>query len=304
MRYYYFNPFSKQYYFPENFKKYSLFLSFYHPYTFFGHLLWFLWRKSGVWRKFFSENKLDLRLPIECIKNHVPSGSILAFNRGTPGPERKITSLGIDPISGEKFFIKYAESSITKNNVGNEANILTQLNHVTIVPKLQLYISQKEYSLIKTNLIEGKRFSNKPINEELLGILLQIAKQSIKTRNNYPTELKVLFAHGDFCPWNMMVSNNRIMLFDWEMAGTFPAGYDLFTYIFQTSFLLTPKISFENLLELNQEVLKYYFNAFSIDDWRPYLIEFAKIKVKSESEKKKLGLLKPYFELALHAKKI
>ena len=52
-------------------------------------------------------------------------------------------------------------------------------------------------------------------------------------------EVPFHFAHGDFAPWNALRINNRLYLFDWEYAQEeSPAGYDLFHFLVQTSWLV------------------------------------------------------------------
>ena len=42
----------------------------------------------------------------------------MAFNKGTFGPEQKITALGID--NNNEFFIKYGQTDIAIKNIMNE----------------------------------------------------------------------------------------------------------------------------------------------------------------------------------------
>ena len=52
-------------------------------------------------------------------------------------------------------------------------------------------------------------------------------------------EVPFHFAHGDFAPWNALRANGRLYLFDWEYAQEeAPAGYDLFHFLVQTSWLV------------------------------------------------------------------
>ncbi|MFT3752807.1 MAG: hypothetical protein QM800_07980 [Paludibacter sp.] len=129
MRYYYFNPISRQYYFPEGFQKYPLFATFYQPYKVIAKLLLKIWRLSTLFRYVFSTNHPEKVLPIRQINQYVPENSIMAFNLGSSGVEKKITVLGLDPATNESFFIKYATTEITCDNVYNEGLILQQITH-------------------------------------------------------------------------------------------------------------------------------------------------------------------------------
>ena len=140
----------------------------------------------------------------------------MAFNTGSPGPEQKITALGI--LNNQKFFIKFAQSDLSKNFVRNEEFILRQLQNQDFVPKILDFNSSSENVLLKTTLLTGKRFQTKTINNEIVLLLLKIASLQISTKNSYDSKIQSSFAHGDFCPWNLMLDKNNIKVFDWEMA--------------------------------------------------------------------------------------
>lgn len=300
MHYYYFNPFNKQYFFPADYKHHTVFATFYQAYTLTGKITWYLWRKSRVLRKYCLVSDAENIIPIENIKKYISVTSVLAFNRGTVGVEQKVTILGIDTLTDDTFFMKYAETNIARKNVNNEGDILMQLDMLDFVPKLLKHINEDSFTLIKTNVLLGKRLSKQNVDEQLLAILLELSKLTdIKTTKNYTTEVTGCFAHGDFCPWNIMVDTNRLLVFDWEMAGKYPIGYDLFTYIFQTSFLLLPRKSIHLILDQNQSFINRYFNSLMISDWKPYLIAFTNLKLKFETEKLNQRLLYHYKKLKL-----
>lgn len=305
MHYYYFNPFNKQYFFPADYKHHTVFATFYQAYTLTGKITWYLWRKSRVLRKYCLVSDAENIIPIENIKKYISVTSVLAFNRGTVGVEQKVTILGIDTLTDDTFFMKYAETNIARKNVNNEGDILMQLDMLDFVPKLLKHINEDSFTLIKTNVLLGKRLSKQNVDEQLLAILLELSKLTdIKTTKNYTTEVTGCFAHGDFCPWNMMLDNKKLTVFDWEMAGMYPLGYDLFTYIFQTSFLLSPNISINKIIECNKLFINQYFNRFKISDWNNYLIAFAKLKLQLETEKQNKRLVPFYNNLITYAQKI
>lgn len=305
MRYYYFNPFNKQYYFPKNFGRYPFLLSFYQPYTLNGRILWTIWLTFPLIKYFFSTTKAEKILPINQLQQHLPANSIIAFNRGTRGEEQKTTILGFNPQTKKEFFIKYAESPMAQANVKNEGIILSQLKHLDFVPQLQLQVSEKGYTFIQTNTLKGERLSNQTLeNNELIQVLIQIGKQKVATDRTYSTVLETCFAHGDFCPWNMMKTRGKLKVFDWEMAGIYPVGYDLFTYLFQTSFLLTPNVNIETILKQQEELITKVFMAFEIEYWQPYLLSFANVKFELEAKKKDKKLVAFYQNLKSYAEKI
>jgi len=169
---------------------------------------------------------------------------------------------------------------------------------LTFVPKLESYVFEdKRFTLIKTSVLTGQKMKNPFLNEQLLNTLFTLSTLDVKSNRMYTTNLVSCFAHGDFCPWNMFYDQEKINIFDWEMAGQYPVGYDLFTYIFQFEFLVNRKKRFEKLLKDNSDFIYRYFNQFKIDDWKIYLLEFINIKYSIESEKKNALLIKPFLEL-------
>ncbi|MBK8565423.1 MAG: phosphotransferase [Saprospiraceae bacterium] len=45
-------------------------------------------------------------------------------------------------------------------------------------------------------------------------------------------------AHGDFTPWNMYLSHEKLHVFDWELSERLPMLYDAFHFVFQTGVLV------------------------------------------------------------------
>ena len=171
-------------------------------------------------------------------------------------------------------------------NVINEHYILKNLQGLDFVPKIQNFYKDDTQTLLKTDVLSGNRLDNIPLNETILNCLFILSEQSVKSQNKTKSNLKFIFAHGDFCPWNMMEKNKKILLFDWEMGGNYPVGYDLFTYIFQTNFLLNPKKSISEIMLENKDNMKLYFKYFKIYDWNNYLLEFILLKIDLEIKKR------------------
>jgi len=298
MRYYYFNPISKQYYFPKGYNQYPIFAKFYQPYKVSATLIWKIWQSSSMFRKLFSTKHPENFLPIEQLKQYVTPCSILTFNMGTKGVEKKISVLGVERSTDTAFYLKYATSVLACRNVFNEGNVLEQLSHLSFVPKLQFCIHEENrFTLIKTTVLNGEKIKYYPIDDKILSILFILSSQKIISIREYESDLMCCFAHGDFCPWNMLMNNGDIELFDWEMAGQYPLGYDLFTYIYQFEFLVKKTMRFELIIESNFNVISQYFIFFGIVDWMPYLNEFSNLKLKLEKEKNNYELIKPYLQL-------
>lgn len=304
MKYYYFNPFSKQYYFPACFKQYSLFNSFYQAYKLKGRIIWLIWNYVLLFRSFFAVKGIECFFPIENIIKYISQDSILAFNFGTPGVEQKTSILGVEKNSGDEFFIKYAHTRIACENVNNEAKVLRQLSELEFVPKITKYIYTSDYVFIKTDVFKGDRLSDYKFDKILLDKLLILSEQVVLSDKDYSLSIKCCFAHGDFCPWNMMFVDKDIYLYDWEFAGNYPLGYDMFTYLFQTAYLLHNDMNFDSILNKNIKLLCFYFNYFSIKEWKVYLLEFAEIKISIESKKGNESMIELYTRIRDYAKEI
>jgi len=300
MRYFYIHPFKPQYFFSKGFNKHVLFLNFFNPYTKLGFISWFLFSKVSLYRFFFSKKCIEDYIPETAIRKIIGKDSIMAFNRGTIGPEQKITGLGI--CNKKEFFIKYGQTKIAKANITNEYNILKQLNHLDLVPKVLDHHIDGKHVLLKTSVLKGERFNHRNIDKSVVDQLILFSKQKVNCNNTSSDQLLKSFAHGDFCPWNMMTNNGKILVYDWEMAGKYSIGYDLFTYIFQTCFLLDPKTPIENIVFQNVKDIEYYFSNFNVKNWKPYLIAFANKKITLEHLKGNSGMLNNYLNLLEYAK--
>jgi len=80
-------------------------------------------------------------------------------------------------------------------------------------------------------------------------------------RQDASAEVPCSFSHGDFTPWNMYSSGNRISLYDFEFAAIRPLFYDLFHFHFQPGILV-------NRLSLNQ-ILSNVEASFAAGQMKP-----------------------------------
>jgi hypothetical protein len=301
MKYFYIHPFKPQYFFPKGFKKHDLFLKFFIPYSLQGKISWFLFSTMALYRALFSKNNIECSIPEASIRSIVGITPLMAFNTGTKGPEQKITALGID--NNNEFFIKYGETVIAKRNVTNEHFILKQISHLDFAPNVLAFYEDQNKVLLKTNVLKGERLSKTTLDHKIINQLIIIASQKIECIKTTQTSLKTAFAHGDFCPWNMMTKDHNILIYDWEMAGNYTLGYYLFTFIFQTKFLLEPKKTISNILKENDKLIKHYFSNFKIINWNDYLIAFTDDKITLETSKGAKGMITQYLKLLAYAKK-
>ncbi len=85
-------------------------------------------------------------------------------------------------------------------------------------------------------------------------------------------QLSVGMAHGDFTPWNMYQSAEKLLVYDWEMSKLeMPLYFDVFHYIFQKGILIERKtqaaIEAEIELVMEDDILKDIQNTYRVN-WR------------------------------------
>jgi tRNA A-37 threonylcarbamoyl transferase component Bud32 len=296
-KYVYYPPRNPQFFFPKD--SFKDFQKYYRPYSFKAQLFWGLYKTSELVRRLFLVDEDQIPLPIVNIKEVLlikQKDYECFFNIGTKGLEQKATVIA--RIRNQSFFLKLAQSDIAKELVVNEYNTLKELDNCSSIdsPKIIGYKenNSKSYIALVTNVINGEKLEDVSVSYRIIDLLIKLSK--IRPSNNFKKEQ--VFAHGDFCPWNILVSNkNELVLIDWEMAGDKPLGYDLFTFIFQTSFLLIPQRTITEIVVNNKSFIDKYFEHFKIVLWQPYLKKFANLKLRAEEKKENSILIKKYHEL-------
>lgn len=299
MNLYRFKTFTTSYYFPEvsNDKKYLYGL--YSPYGGkLSRLYWYLFTHFSLVRKLTKVREEDLDFPYDLIKKAERNDSLMSFNLGSPGREQKISILGYDHSLQQRFFAKFSQKPDARALSINEIEVLKKLQGTGLVPALYPHEINDEYVFLKTACINGARPTGVSMNTELLHLLFSLADISAKGPDEN-AELRYAFAHGDFCPWNMLVTEGGLRLIDWEMAADRPLGYDLFTYIFQTAFLLNPSAGLQELLAKNKDWVVDYFTHFGIGDWKPYLASFTDYKIEKMRQTDNQGLLQLFLKLKM-----
>lgn len=303
MEYYYFHPRNKQYLFSEHYKEYELLRSMYQSYTLGGRIAWFLFNRSRRVRQLWRAKDVEKIPVLEVLQKVCPADTVFVINKGTGGVEQKTTALGYIPSVGEAVFFKYANTAVACNNVRNEAEALRLLHGKSFAPQLLAFVDAGNYCYLKTTVLQGQRLCTHGSDADLLHLLYSIA--AIKHEQLDDSDLKVAWAHGDFCPWNMMLSpQNELLVYDWEMAGIQPLGYDLFCYLFQTSFLLQPRRNVSSVLQYNHALITSYFSHYAISDYSQYLKAFAQIKIEKENEKGSVKIRTSYEKLLQYVEKI
>jgi hypothetical protein len=294
MKYYYLHPWNPRFFFPEGFKKHPLFLSICCPYAWPAKVSWRLFRYLPLYCRLFAKKSIEAYVPERAIRALIGDDALLAFNAGTHGPEQKPTALGWD--GADYFFLKYAHTPPAVKNVKNEHETLQRIADLDFVPCVLGFFETDGAVLLKTSVVQGDGIPAE-LSSAVLNILDQLADRSAGEGNDLSEDLRHGFAHGDFCPWNMVQRDGKFWVYDWEMARIYPLGYDLFTYIFQTAFLLSPQKSIEAVIEENRQSIERFFEQAGIADWCRYLEAFAQAKldyIKTQGDK---GLLDAYTRL-------
>lgn len=196
------------------------------------------------------------------------------------------------------FLAKYGETTLARNLIANEYRILTKLEELKMVPQIIRFVEDEAGTFLQTEYFYGQKPKYTSLTAEIYNFICAVSV--IEVNRDVKSTYVQLFSHGDFCPWNMLISETEIKMIDWEMAGLYPAGYDLFTYIFQTNFLIHPHKPIQEILNKNKQYIKEYFDRFQIENWSEYLSEFCRFKIKI-CEKNGSILLNKYKELEIIA---
>jgi tRNA A-37 threonylcarbamoyl transferase component Bud32 len=258
-------------------------------------IYWWLFRNNKIVRQINAIDENELDFPYTQIKDIVGTNALMSFNMGSPGEEQKVSILGYDNQTKQPFFAKFAQKPKAMELSKNEINILIQLEGSGFTPLLLDSRITSEYVYLKTEYIKGNRLENTALTKQITELSIRLSQMYFMNDTN--SDLQISMSHGDFCPWNFLENEGVLRLIDWEMAKARPLGYDLFTYIFQPSFLLYPKKSIEDVLQQNTTLIKYYFNTFGIKNWNNYLTDFTNTKLVMETQKNNIKLTGHYQRL-------
>ncbi len=290
-KFYFFPPWRKQFFYSDKLIDLKETASlFYHPYILSSKIVWKLWREVKPFRnlfKVYSENLPSLFNQI--VHNYnLNSDYFFQVNTGTRGIEQKMTILA-HGLNGQDLFIKAGVSVLAKKMITNEFKTLKWLNGRLETPLVVESSLSEGLGTIATEVLKAKKVSNIKLNEKVFNYIQSIGELK---ENKIKDGLIYVFSHGDCCPWNFLEKdNNKLVLIDWELSEFLPVGYDLFTYIFQTSFLLDPKKSYHNLILENEYWIINYFSIFQIENYTKYLLAFINLKKEKEKEKGNTPLL-------------
>lgn len=299
MKLYRFKTFTTSYYFPHLDSSLQYMYGLYSPYG--GRLskiYWWLFQHSSVVRSLTSVKENDLEFPYSKIKATDGNDTLMSFNMGSPGVEQKISILGYDNKLNIPFFAKFSQKPRAMALTRNEVLVYRLLDGTGLTPRLLKAVDTEDYVYLKAEYINGIRPKSRNITQEILHLCLPLASRHLTEQRTDANGLKMGLSHGDFCPWNVLISNNQIRLIDWELAADRTLGYDLFTYICQVAILFEPEKQLLLAIDDNMRYVKEYFSSFGITDYKPYLKAFAMQKWEYEEGKGNTRLSEKYKELA------
>jgi hypothetical protein len=298
MLYFRFKTFSTSYYFPNTTAETRYLYGLYSAYGgSLSKIYWWIFRNCALVRKLNTVKSEHFDFPYQKIGQLVGNNSLMSFNMGSPGVEQKISILGYNQDEKQSFFAKFSQKKEAMELSKNEISVLEILRPTGLAPFLYDKSITANYVFFKTECIKGSRFNSIELTEEILSLFFRLSHFHLTEEKETFDGLKICLAHCDFCPWNILQQGNAIRLIDWETAADKPLGYDLFTYIFQTTFLLQASIPVEKVLSANLNSIKKYFAKLEQTDFIPYLSYFAASKLHKETEKNNLFLVKKYAEL-------
>lgn len=294
MKLYRFQTFRTSYFFPRMTKELKYMYGLYAAYG--GKLskiYWWLFRNCSVVRTLNGVDTNKVTFPYRRIVDLNGKESLMAFNMGTPGVEQKISILGYE--DGVPFFAKYSEKPAARQLTKNEVMVYRMLDKTGLTPGLLGSHEGDDCCWLKAEYVKGKHPDAQTITDNIVDLAISLA--SYHLGENTEGELKTCLSHGDFCPWNMLVSDGKIRLIDWEVAKERPLGFDLFTFICQVSALFEPERLLMDVIKEKESSVKRYFSSLGVYDYKPYLLAFAKEKTEYEGGKGNEPLYKKYKEL-------
>ncbi|GAA0891217.1 hypothetical protein GCM10009122_08960 [Fulvivirga kasyanovii] len=228
----------------------------------------------GLQRMLFKTSTIYLKriakdTPIDFIQDN------WAIFTGTPGPNNKM--LLYHTANSHSYFFKIANTPKAAQLITNECDSLKKLiglhmSEFTIPRTRQVsghVLQQEDLSAggLRSNTLTEYHLNalNELCSKTAYDVALEqtgLLSHSMDTLNNLSDDrlpkglikkLKTLagliriknirqcLSHGDFTPWNMYINKGMLSIYDWELAGDMPLGFDTFHFIIQKEILINRK---------------------------------------------------------------
>ena len=277
----------KQYLFhPEATSNFTL-LKIYHPYNPIAKINWWFWKKINLYQKLFTFHLSNDSKLYKIIERFIDSDPdyVWAINRGTESIYQKTTGLIISgKCSGKPnraFFFKWGDSKLAIDSIKNEIAINNDIKQYPFAPKMLEFYSNENEAFYTTEIIHGSKYAYLTINAEIISLIkeIQILQPAVAINYCLSDALIQSFHHGDFCPWNLIQEDktNIIKAIDWEFCGIYPKGFDLLYFIFSVEFQVKKNYAPQDIINEQYSLIQEYYSDLGIEDWMPYLKEFAEI---------------------------
>lgn len=159
---------------------------------------------------------------------------------------------------------------LTKSSVSLHSKHLSALNELSQKTRLTMPVSslavwaEIKKSLESLNKVEPENGIKKEKVEKMQRDLSWILS-TFEEKDTLPTTV----THGDFTPWNLFLSPDKVHLYDWELSARRPLLFDAFHFIFQAGVLV--------------ERLEYTSLKLRVEQLRKEIIGHEKLEV-SDSE--------------------
>ncbi|WP_139827919.1 nucleoside/nucleotide kinase family protein [Marivirga sericea] len=251
---------------------------------------------------FMKKEKLDLKLEeLDVFGFDEHANNEWSLFMGTIGPNNK-RLLYFRNASDEFDFIKIPTTTNAKRIIENEARVLSHMERNGAssfnFPKMKLYRNEKlllsdisgeakrSMNLSSAHLnglaeiakIELEKGSDENYNDVISAIGGFIDEFSSVNQQKFPSsivrktkelfhilskyDLNMEFSHGDFTPWNTYLNNNKLAVYDWELADYRTKGFDFFHFIVQKSILVERKSWKETYEEISEIIKNEEFKKF------------------------------------------
>jgi len=146
------------------------------------------------------------------------------------------------------------------SNKGQRRNIFGRIHAKAVQGITQRY--QRRCSIADWGYFQMLKKDLNTLDDERIPPNLIRKLNNILEKIDETQSINLSFSHGDFTPWNCYIHNNKLSVYDWEMASCEkPKGFDFFHFIIQNGILVDKKPWKVILKEIKQKNrITFHFN--------------------------------------------
>ncbi len=272
-----------QYYFHPDSTANPQFLAFYHPYSWKLQTFYELWKNASLVRllRTMDTGSSD---EFNTILKAIPDleNAVWVIDTGRHSVHRKVSGIycGDRDADATMRFFKLGFTRYSKDAVAREASFYKSVSHSGLTPAVFATMNEPDYTAYVGEYISGRKLEHFEITKKITSTIEMLSEMRFSGVINYNVNasLMVSFAHGDFCPWNILVTDDgEYKIIDWEFAGVYPRGFDFLTFKIQVPFLMERRKSVAQIWMSARSEVKRYFEHYAIENWMDYVREFANI---------------------------